>query len=200
MIDQQVAVFARVPLEGRVKTRLAHEVGASEALRVYRQLLESTLSRLEPLNCPLQLYADGPGLEDMARQFDMNAMVQQGAGLGMRMANTFDELLQESYAAAIVGVDIPLLDAEYVTDAFEVLADSDVDVVLGPTEDGGYCLIAMNQFHRALFEDISWGTSEVCAQTMARASARGLGLKCARTLWDVDRLSDLERLRVLARG
>ncbi len=192
MEDHQLAVFARVPVRGKVKTRLAEQVGTSEALRVYRELLESTLSRLEPLNCPVLLYADGLGLEDTARRFGMEARVQEGAGLGMRMANAFEDMLERSLAAAILGVDIPLLDADYVNSAFKLLTDS--DLVLGPTEDGGYCLIAMKQPNRALFEDISWGTSRVCAQTMAKAESLGLSFSCAQTLWDVDDVAGLERL------
>ena len=192
MEDQQVAVFARVPVQGMVKTRLAREIGTSESLRVYRQLLEDTLSRLELLDCQILLYSDGPGLEETARRFGMEARVQKGAGLGVRMANALDEMLQECRAAAIVGVDIPLLDAAYLKSAFELLTDS--DVVLGPTEDGGYCLIAMKQPNRDLFTDISWGTSEVCAQTMERAKSLDLRVACAKTLWDIDNALDLQRL------
>lgn len=192
MIDRQVAVFARVPVKGRVKARLAREIGASEALRLYRELLDGALTRLSVLNCRVLLYADGTGLEDTARQAGMQARVQVGNGLGMRMANAFRDMLQESQAAAVVGVDIPLLDADYIESAFELLTDS--DVVLGPTEDGGYCLIALKQPNRALFDDISWGSSDVCAQTMEKAQSLGLSLSCAKTLWDVDVAADLERL------
>lgn len=192
MKNQQLAVFARVPKLGVVKTRLARDLGETETLGVYRRLLEDALSRLQLLDRQVLLYADGLGLEETARRFGMQARVQNGDGLGMRMANAFDEMLQESQSAAIVGVDIPLLDVDYVKNAFELLADS--DVVLGPTEDGGYCLIAMKQPHRDLFKDISWGSSKVCAQTMAKAKSLGLSLSCANTLWDVDDASDLERL------
>ena len=198
MEDQQVAVFARVPVEGMVKTRLAREIGTSECLRVYRQLLEDALSRLELLDCRVLLYADGLGLEETAHRFGMEARVQKGAGLGMRMANALDEMLREGRAATIVGVDIPQLDADYVTSAFDLLTDT--DVVLGPTEDGGYCLIAMKQPQRALFTGISWGTSKVYAQTIARAKSLGLSLACAKTLWDVDNAADLVRLRSWAEG
>ncbi len=192
MEDKQVAVFARVPVRGMVKTRLAREIGDSEALRVYSQLLEDALSRLEQLDCPVLLYADGLGLEDVSRQFGMDARVQKGTGLGMRMANAFDEMLRECGAAAIVGVDVPLLDADYVKSAFEMLTDS--DVVLGPTEDGGYCLIAMKQLNRDLFNDISWGSSKVYSQTMSRAMSLALTVACVETLWDVDDAMDLKRL------
>lgn len=197
MNARQVAIFARVPLRGKVKTRLASDIGSSQALGVYLQLLESALSRLALLDCPTVLYADAEGLEDMALRFGMKSRVQKGAGLGMRMANALDEMLEESQAAAIVGVDIPLLDADYVKSAFELLADS--DVVLGPTEDGGYCLIALKQSNRVLFRDIAWGTSEVCAQTMASAKSLGLRIACAETLWDVDTSLDLERYFLHAR-
>ena len=192
--DRQVAVFARAPILGKVKTRLAQDLGAEEALRIYTQLLRGTVRRLAALNCPKALYVDGSGLEQLAATHGFEVRPQTGTGLGARMASAIDECLEISCAAALVGVDIPLLDAGYVESAFERLKTC--DLVLGPTEDGGYCLIAMKQSAPDLFEAMPWGGREVCARTVAKAEALGLSVGQLRVLWDIDRRSDLERLRL----
>ena len=69
------------------------------------------------------------------------------------------------------------------------------DVVLGPTEDGGYYLIGVRAAHRALFEDMPWSTSAVLEITLRRAAAAGLQAVCMPTWFDVDTPDDLRRLQ-----
>ncbi len=190
--NRRLAVFARAPIFGKMKTRLASEVGAQRALDIYRHLLHGAVKRLSMCGCPKLLYADVPGLEALAAGHGMAARRQSGVGLGERMANAIDECLQDSSAVVLVGVDIPLLDAAYVEAAFEKLETS--DLVLGPVEDGGYCLIGLKQSMPSLFADMPWGSDQVCAQTIAKAEARALHVALLPVLWDVDRASDLQRL------
>ena len=192
MHDRAVAVFARVPRKGQVKRRLAEELGDLEALRIYTDLLNSALKRFAALSCPVWLYADAAGLDDLAARHGMQLKLQAGADLGQRMAGALHDLLRTSRAAALVGVDIPLLDAEFVESAFGKLGRA--DLVLGPTEDGGYCLIALQKMHEALFQDVPWGSSEVLATTLSRAASLGLEVALAETLWDVDRAEDVRRM------
>ncbi len=190
--DRQLIVFARAPVLGKVKTRLASDVGSEQALRVYQHLLQSTLKRLGACPYPKALYADGLGLEDLATEHGMALRRQSGDGLGERMAVALCQCLRDSCAVVLVGVDIPLLDEMYVAAAFEKLESS--DLVLGPTEDGGYCLIGVNQPVPSLFDNMPWGSEKVCALTIAKAEDAGLRISLLPVLWDVDRASDLERL------
>ena len=194
-LDRQVAVFARAPALGRVKTRLALQVGEEEALRIYDRLLHDTLRKLCGSSFPVALYGDGEGLKKIGQGYGMEVRVQRGEDLGERMANAFADLLREARTVALVGVDIPLLEVDYLQRAFEMLEFS--DLVLGPTEDGGYCLIALKAQAEALFTDMPWGGSEVCARTLARARDLGLSVRLAEPLWDVDRVEDVVRLRSL---
>ena len=194
-LDRQVAVFARAPALGRVKTRLALDVGEEEALRIYDRLLHDTLRKLCGSSFPVALYGDGEGLKKIGQGYGMEVRVQRGEDLGERMANAFADLLREARTVALVGVDIPLLEVDYLQRAFEMLEFS--DLVLGPTEDGGYCLIALKAQAEALFTDMPWGGSEVCARTLARARDLGLSVRLAEPLWDVDRVEDVVRLRSL---
>lgn len=192
VLDKQLAVFARAPRRGQVKTRLARELGESEALCIYEALLHGTLRKLSAAAFPVWLYGEGDGLAAVAEAYSMQLRSQAGDDLGARMANALCEMLRESRSAAIVGVDIPLLDRQFVESAFAMLEEA--DLVLGPTEDGGYCLVATRMPMPELFRDIAWGSSTVLAQTLAIASALGVKVRCTETLWDVDRVEDVRRL------
>ncbi len=194
----RVAIFARAPVRGRVKTRLAKAVGADAALRVYEHLLASTLQRLgggSEATVP-EIWIDGD-LDAFARwQQRSNAqgladlrtpLIAQGKGdLGQRMSRAFDQGIR-----ILVGTDIPGMTAGYVEGALDALACA--DVVLGPTEDGGYCLIGMNSAHPELFDGIDWGTDSVLASTLH--AARDLRVRLLDELWDVDEVDDLARWR-----
>lgn len=183
-----MAIFARAPVRGRVKTRLARVLGDDAALAVYERLLAQTLVRLGP----------GRGgfdpeiwLEDTAPagRFEGFRVVPQTEGdLGLRMAAAFD-----AGVAAVVGTDIPALTADYVERALAALKD--VDLVIGPVEDGGYCLIAMNEPQPQVFRGIPWSTPRVLAATLDAARGLELTTRLLEPLWDVDEAADLERWR-----
>ena len=188
---RRLAIFARTPIAGKVKTRLARAIGVDGALAVYQELLALTLARLGPGsgNFASEIWVDGDSqTSDAWRSFPVFA--QPDGDLGKKMAAAFSEGV-----AAIVGSDIPDMTAGYADAALAALAG--VDVVLGPTEDGGYCLIAMKEPHPEVFVGIPWGTGRVLAAT--RYAARHLSVTILDTLWDVDEAADLERWRMLRR-
>ena len=194
----RLAIFARVPVHCRVKTRLAKAVGADSALRIYEALLASTLRRLGvgSESVAPEIWVDGDldafarwqrqsgvaGVEDLRIP-----LVAQGRGdLGQRMSRAFDHGVR-----ILVGTDIPEMAASYVEGALAALGVA--DVVLGPTEDGGYCLIGMNSPQPGLFEGIPWGTADVLRSTLDAAT--GLRVELLDTMWDVDEADDLARWR-----
>lgn len=112
--------------------------------------------------------------------------------MGDRLAEATDRAFSDgANQAVVIGTDSPWLTANDVTAAFEALQDH--DVVLGPTQDGGYYLIGLAQPQPALFHDISWSTSSVYAQTLARADRLGLRAQSLQEGYDVDRIEDVER-------
>jgi glycosyltransferase A (GT-A) superfamily protein (DUF2064 family) len=76
-----------------------------------------------------------------------------------------------------------------------LIAERANDVVLGPTEDGGYYLIGLRQSHRKLFERMAWSTSQVFSETRRRSEQDGLTVACTESWYDVDTPDDLARLR-----
>src|SRR5262245_36729140 len=150
-----VAVFAKVPQAGSVKTRLIPALGAQGAADLQRHLIESTLAKAHALPdvevClwlagDAQRYAPPPG---------QACALQQGADLGARMAHAFVVTLARARACILIGTDCPALTTHHLQQTFDELDRADVVVI--PAEDGGYVLIALKTAHPELFEDIQWG-------------------------------------------
>lgn len=100
-------------------------------------------------------------------------------------------------AQVLIGGDSPLMSREYIEQAFDSLSLH--DLVLGPTEDGGYVLIGMNEVHAPVFENIPWSTEKVISATMNVAQTLNLSVKCLHKVWDVDTKADHARWLELRR-
>ena len=196
----RLAIFSRVPVRGRVKTRLAKAVGADSALRVYAALLAATLKELAPGKGAFEpeIWVDGDldAFAGWQHQSGVSGLgfplVAQGGGdLGERMSRAFDDGVR-----VLVGTDIPQLTANYVERALVALRTC--DLVLGPTQDGGYCLIGMNSPRPELFDGIRWGSADVLTSTLCAAG--GSRVELLDTLWDVDDAGDLVRWRAFTGG
>ena len=184
-------MFVRAPEPGKVKTRLARVVGEAAALAAYVELVEGTLKALQKGAFDCELWFEGEcneGLRRWATEYGLPAFQQPDTDLGGRMLAAL-----AAGAAVVVGSDIPVLDAAYVEQALVRL--SGADAVLGPVEDGGYCLIGMHAPHPELFRSIAWSTDTVAEQTLGRAAAAGLDVALLATLWDVDDYDDYVRWR-----
>jgi hypothetical protein len=120
---------------------------------------------------------------------------QRGADLGERMLNALTDAGRGNELVGVVGSDLPGLDAQRVDDAFDRL-ERGADVVLGPTADGGYYLLALraNRVDPALFAGVAWSTGRVLEQTIERCRKLGLRRAMLDTGRDIDRPADLEWL------
>lgn len=191
--------MAKAPRPGEVKTRLAPALGAGPAAGLYRCFLLDAIEQVRALAPASAVVAyapaDGRGeIEQLAPGFTL--VPQEGADLGARLANLFGYLLAKDHdAALVVGSDVPTLPAAFLKRALDLVAAPAVDVVLGPSEDGGYYLIGLRALRRDLFEGITWSTPGVLAATLARAEAAGLGTACLPPWLDVDTPEDLDRLK-----
>ena len=195
-----LAIMAKAPRVGAVKTRLCPPLRAPEAAELARCFLLDAVHRVRmvagarPILGYAPVEAQGQ-FEEVAPGF---ALVPQHDGdLGERQLHLIDDVLRLGLQAALViGTDSPTLPRECLDEAVGLVMAPDVDVVLGPTVDGGYYLIGMRAPHAALFEHMSWSTSMVLGRTLDRAQRHGLRVACLPTWFDVDTGADLERLRV----
>lgn len=195
-----VAIMAKVPRAGAVKTRLCPPLLAVEAAALYRCFLLDKIASVGALAGAHPVIAYTP--EDAYAEVGALAppgfalVAQRGPDLGARLYATLGSLLGGGHPAAIaVDSDTPTLPLAFLQQAVDLLSRPGPDVVLGPTEDGGYYLIGVRATHRELFEDVPWSTSEVLEVTLRRAAKAGLEAACLPSWFDVDTAEDLERLR-----
>jgi rSAM/selenodomain-associated transferase 1 len=197
----RVIVFAKEPVRGRVKTRLAPALGADEAAALHRTLTDGTLTvatGAAPGAVELCCTPDDPHpvLTELAHRHGAHLAVQGPGHLGERMARAFARTLPGGRPVLIVGTDCPVLSAAYLRQASDALADG-ADAVLGPAEDGGYVLIGLRRFAAGLFDGITWGGADVCDTQRHRLAELGFRWTELPTLWDVDRPADLARYQTL---
>ena len=193
-----VLVFARAPLPGRAKTRIAARLGDWRAARLQARLVDRALALARASRCgPVELYGTPRARHALflrgRRRFGVTLRTQRGGDLGERMQRALAAALRRHRHAILIGVDAPALRARDLRRALRALQGG-CDVALSPAEDGGYALIACRRAPRALFNGVAWGTSRVLAQTAARLERLRFRWRALRTVWDVDRPDDLGRL------
>lgn len=190
-----LCIFARVPAPGRVKSRLAAEIGAEAAVAAHCTLVEDTLHRLAGMAGVItELWLDDPDHaagRAWGARWGLAVRGQQGRDLGARMQFALASAVARSGAGVVVGTDCPPVDAGYVRQALTALDDH--DIVLGPAADGGYGLIAGRCPAPELFEGIRWGTSSVLRQTLEAAADAGYRVARLPQIWDVDTAADWQR-------
>jgi uncharacterized protein len=197
--SDRLLVFARVPERGRVKTRLAAELGDDRALELYRAMVRDTLQSIGQPTGDLEIEvvwaptsaADGATLR---RAFGEVALAMQtGATLGDRMSMAFSErfFFHRTQKIVAIGVDDPLIPRALIDDAFALLESC--DWVVGPASDGGYYLIGCRgaAFDVDAFTDMEWGTARVLAETVGRIRSWSHTLAVLPERSDLDVTDDL---------
>jgi len=193
-----VIVFARAPLPGRAKTRLVQRLGAAGAARLQARLTERALRTAIASRCgKVELHGTPrighPFFLRERRELAITLVRQSGRDLGERMHRALNAALRKYRYAILIGVDAPELRAADLRRALRLLR-SGCDAVLAPAEDGGYALIACRRAPRPVFEHIEWGGNDVYARTVERLDSQRMRWRALRTVWDIDRPADLDRL------
>lgn len=195
----RLLVFAKAPIPGQVKTRLAGRLGARGAARLYQQLLRRTLriARAARL-CPVELWCAPDtrhGFFNACRRRYGVRLRPQGAGdLGQRMNRALNRTLADGHPVVLIGGDCVSLGAAELRAAVERLVAGRA-AVLGPAMDGGYVLVGLSRPCPAIFRGIAWGQGTVLAATRRRLARTGVDWSELPLGWDVDTPADLRRLR-----
>ncbi len=196
-LSQALIIFARTPLPGRVKTRLTPPLTPQEAAELYRCMLLDILARTERLDRVERLlfYEDEPGAASFFRTVTSSTpLSQRGDDLGERMAAAFATAFARGHErVAIIGTDSPDLPLAYIREAFARLDGGKADAVFGPSEDGGYYLLAMKRQHYELFRDIPWSSEGVLRESLTKADAARISYSLLPMWYDVDTAADLAR-------
>jgi len=194
-----VLVFARAPLPGRAKSRLAQRLGGWGAARLQARLTLRALRTALSAGCgPVELHCTPrcrhAFFRRCAQRLSVKLRDQRGADLGERMQRALARSLRLRGAAILIGSDCPELRARDLRRAAQLLRGG-CDAVLAPAEDGGYALIGLRRVSPRLFAGLEWGGPQVYSRTALELAKLGWRWRALRTVWDVDRPQDLERLR-----
>jgi uncharacterized protein len=194
MSGDALIVFARVPRAGSVKTRLTPALTDHDAAALYEAFLLDALDQFADVQAHVRLYVPDT-LSDAEAYFGRDLVIreQAGIGLGPRMQHAIVETFAAGYhRVVIVGTDHPTLPTAFVTMAFEAL-DKPLSVSIGPTRDGGYYLLGLNDFFPELF-DMAFSHGRVFEETLNRASACARQVAILPEWYDVDHPEDLKVL------
>lgn len=200
--DSVILLYAKAPVAGKVNTRLIADIGVQAATELQHELIHDRLTMLtESALCDVRLMcAPDTGHDCFTRcdeKYPVALFDQSGDDLGMRMYNGIRDALQDYKHCVVIGTDAPVLDAVKIRQVLEKL-HSGSEVVIVPAEDGGYVLIAMQQAHECLFQEVSWGSAEVMRQTARKLDEKNILYEQLAPCWDIDRLEDYRRYLDLA--
>lgn len=197
MNNQALIIFIKNPELGKVKSRLAAEVGEENALAVYREMLRHTeqVTRALPFE-KFVFYSDFIDEDDnFSRQYFQKSL-QSGENLGLRMTRAFQEVFGKGFGpVCIIGSDCYELQPSHLHEAFFHLIKN--DFVIGPAKDGGYYLLGMKELDVGIFQDIVWSTETVFFETLNYVKKRRKTYQLLQSLRDVDTADDLGTLEKL---
>jgi rSAM/selenodomain-associated transferase 1 len=192
-----VYVVAKAPRAGVTKTRLCPPLEPEQAARCAYAFLLDTLTNVSRAGLNSRLLCRNALEQDALYRLVgplTQVSVQPGVGLGDALEGAFREGLADGFAAvAVLAADSPTLPRLVLRNAFTALTKGN-DVALGPTEDGGYYLLAARAVHPLLFSEMPWSTSYVANETLRRCRTLGLRTHVLPAWYDVDDPASLARL------
>ncbi len=190
-------LFAKDPVAGQVKTRLSSLLDNSTTLNLYHHFLSDSIEKV----CSVAEADRFIGIasnsqtgyfEDVSRRRSVQLFVQEGDNLGERMRRAFEDRFKEGYErVVIIGADSPTLPTAYIEQALQ----SQKEVVIGPSTDGGYYLIGMQGKVTDVFEGVSWGTDQVLSETLDVLKGQRAEAELLPVWYDVDLPEDLRFLK-----
>jgi len=183
--NEIIVVFSKAPIVGKVKSRLAVDIGEEAALSIHQQLFAHTQSIVEQTGIPSTTYFTEPPLIPFHKPWS----VQHGVELGERMANAFEYELNHNHKVCLIGSDCFDINTDDLSEAMSSL--DQFDLIIGPARDGGYYLIGMKKSYPELFHHINWGTDAVFRQTIAIAKQLGLKFYVLQERTDIDTIEDI---------
>lgn len=204
-MKRAVIVFAKEAIPGKVKTRLAVDLGDELASQYYRAFARDVLEMVESYTqseetCLPYLAWSGSKqgeLVEHAQELGFSVIDQGTGGLGARMESVTKRLREDHFdRLLVIGTDSPTLMPEHLKEAFESLERH--DLVFGPSFDGGYYLVGIDlrsafgaRIEEAIFRDITWSTPGVLTESLAAVRRVGLLCDLLGFWYDIDTYEDL---------
>ena len=190
-----VIVFVKFPELGKVKTRLASSTSKNFAVELYKIVADNIFEEISKLNSGVDVFIFFSEVDDKTKVLkwvnkNFEFLEQRGSNLGEKISDAFEAVFLRGYSKSIIiGTDIPEMKAEILDDAFSVLENN--DVVISPSNDGGYSLLGIKENYSFLFNNIEWSTNSVFYNTYLKMVKNNLSFKKLSTLNDIDTKEDL---------
>lgn len=190
-VNIPLILFAKAPVEGKVKTRLTPKLTPQQAMRVAEVLLEETVkmtTAVWPGKVVLAVWPDKshPFIAYLLETYNIECTLQVEGDLGTKMYHAIED---QGYPCVVMGCDVPHCDPKILNHAYEKLLDS--EDVIGLTHDGGYYLLGLQASCPALFKSVDWGSATVSETTLAIAKQHKLSFQQLTILNDIDEYADL---------
>lgn len=198
-METVLGIFCKQPISGKVKTRLAADLGDEFAAALYEAFLRDVVERFRTTaDDRILCYAPNEALArdyfDHLSSGDYRLLPQVEGDLGGRLAAFFNRALEGGpRKVVVIGSDSPTLTTARIREVCDELEQ--YDSVLGMTPDGGYHLIGLRRITDGLFDRIDWSTSSVFDQQQQRLDEAGFSLRRLSSIHDIDTIDDLQRLR-----
>lgn len=193
-----LVIMTKAPEPGQVKTRLVPPLSFADAAGLAEALLRDQIDSLAKFgNASLFItYAPESARAYFAEftRLGFALFPQQGVDLGARMRHAFEHLFDLGYhQVVLIGSDLPTFEHATLQTAFDTM-NQGAEVVLAPTEDGGYCLIAMRRPLFDVFQGMAWSRNDVLARTIKTLVGLAARYELLKTSYDIDTWDDVLRL------
>lgn len=181
-----LVIFAKYPEIGKVKTRLAKDIGEVKSRDAYQDFISKLIEEHKGRSYKLVIaFTPSDKKESFIELFGGLEYIDQGNGnLGDKLYSTFNKLEGN---VIIIGSDLPDLSYMDIENAFIELDKN--DIIIGPAYDGGYYLIGMKKAYN-IFSDIEWSTEKVFGKTIEKIESIGLKYKILQMKRDIDTIED----------
>ena len=200
--DTALIIFTKAPVAGTSKTRLCPPLTPDEAASLHGSLILDAMEQAQGL-AGVTLYVAGtpdlahPFFKVLEGRYGARLLPQEGEDLGARMSGAMQKVFSLGHRRVIlIGTDLPNLTRRHLSEAVNDLGSH--DLVLGPTLDGGYYLIALSRPVPELFSGLAWSTTTVLEETKKKAASLELSVTLLPSLRDLDDLDDLNAFIKLA--
>ena len=220
-------IFLKEPIPGKVKTRLAATVGHEEAAKRYRSMVAVLLEQLEGLNNTHVRFCYAPDdatdaikfwllpqlrghtikqgnsflftPKKHASPFTIDFAAQGDGDLGLRLKRATSQAFDDGHEkVAVIGTDCVHCGSRWINAAFTQTTPD--RCVVGPSDDGGYYLLATAKKSVRLFQNIPWSTDNTLSETVLAATASDLTVVHLPQLVDIDKESDWKEVLSSAIG
>lgn len=197
-MKRSIIIMAKVPIAGKVKTRLEPHFSPEQCAPLAAAFLQDAAAKAKKV-CENVILSYSPAEEINALKRILPSqsifIEQTGRNLGEKMFNAFRFAFERNLDSIVmIGTDSPTVPADFIEQAFEFL-ELETDVVLGSAEDGGFYLIGLRALRQEIFENVEWSSRKTFEQVFRNVMNLNLRLREVPSWYDVDEPKDLEKLR-----